>query len=246
MIQPGNIRTELLVRLDALISEGEKLPMHTHTDEAELTFDAGSVERITSQRADQVPFEEWITSCSAALDIVIPKNSVLRDKLEKFGNLKNYVEEVDFGRAFLKAVRREFDLGMFDSFFAMIEKAIIFDFVSQAESVFEGNNESKSYIPAAVLIGAVLERKLRSMCGALVPPILTTKTRNNGKEELLTMGPIIDALKGRGSFNDTQAAHLRAWATIRNKAAHGHFTEFNVTQVEQMIVGIKNFLDSHN
>ena len=43
-------------------------------------------------------------------------------------------------------------------------------------------------------------------------------------------------------YNETKAKLLRAWAGIRNNAAHGEFEHFKRADVEVMIQGINNFL----
>ena len=43
-------------------------------------------------------------------------------------------------------------------------------------------------------------------------------------------------------FNEIQAKQLRAYAAIRNAAAHGEFTEFTRSQVETMVAGITQFI----
>ena len=56
------------------------------------------------------------------------------------------------------------------------------------------------------------------------------------------MNPLIDDLKEAGVFNEIYAKQLRAWADIRNAAAHGQFEEFTKEQVALMIEGINQFL----
>jgi hypothetical protein len=56
---------------------------------------------------------------------------------------------------------------------------------------------------------------------------------------------MINELKSAGTYNEVQASHLRAWARIRNSAAHGKFDEFNRGQVERMLPGVKSFLADH-
>jgi len=62
----------------------------------------------------------------------------------------------------------------------------------------------------------------------------------NGERK--TLDPLITDLKKTGIYNETKAKQLRAWAAIRNHAAHGEFDQFNREDVEDMIRGIKKFL----
>jgi hypothetical protein len=94
------------------------------------------------------------------------------------------------------------------------------------------------HVPAAVLSGAVLEKALRTLCDQQNPPISTNKS--NGERK--TLDPLITDLRKDRVFNETKAKQLRAWAAIRNHAAHGEFDQFTRKDVENMIRGIKNFL----
>jgi hypothetical protein len=67
----------------------------------------------------------------------------------------------------------------------------------------------------------------------------------NDKDEFFGMNTLVDALKRRQVFNEVQAKQLRAWAAIRNSAAHGKFEEFTRHQVAQMIEGITAFIAQH-
>lgn len=59
------------------------------------------------------------------------------------------------------------------------------------------------------------------------------------------MNALIDSLKKRGVFNELQAKELRAWAALRNYAAHGNFSEFTRDQVESMVAGVLRFVTEH-
>ena len=127
-----------------------------------------------------------------------------------------------------------------------IEEAILAnvsrDYMSQAEALLEeGIPGQYDYVPAAVLCGAVLEDRLRRLCQKQTLPIEITKSDGNKK----TMEPLIQDLQRAGVFNKLVAGQLRAWAKIRNYAAHREFTEFTREQVDLMLSGVKHFLAVH-
>ena len=114
--------------------------------------------------------------------------------------------------------------------------------MGQAEQLLaEGQTGQYDHVPAAVLAGAVLEKGLRTLCGKQTPPIALT----NSKGISLTLNPLIEELKKVGLFNELKAKQLRAWADIRNAAAHGEFDKFARTDVESMIKGVSDFLATH-
>ncbi len=62
----------------------------------------------------------------------------------------------------------------------------------------------------------------------------------NGQYKM--MNALIDDLKKAGLYNELKAKRLRAWADIRNAAAHGEFDEFDRKDTEEMLKGVQNFL----
>ena len=142
----------------------------------------------------------------------------------------------------LKALKDDFQKGFLGDLGLEIETAIAADYMGQAEQLLaEGQSGQYDHVPAAVLAGAVLEKSLRTLCDKQSPSIPTV----NDKGKPLTLGPLIEALKKNNVFNELTAKQLRAWADIRNSAAHGQFDEFNRSQVDLMIQGINNFLTTH-
>ena len=117
---------------------------------------------------------------------------------------------------------------------------VVADYLTLAEQLFADEPGPHRHIPAAVLAGAVLEDGLRRLCQRQTPPVDTRKANGDPK----TLNPLIDDLKGVGVFNELKAKQLRAWADIRNAAAHGEFDKFGVQDVEAMLKGVGDFLAS--
>jgi hypothetical protein len=139
----------------------------------------------------------------------------------------------------LEALRDDLEKGFLDNFVLKMEAELAADYMGQAEGLLkEGQSGKFDHVPAAVLSGAVLEKALRTLCERQQPPIPTTNANGDHK----TLNPLIDDLKKAGVFNELKAKQLRAWADIRNKAAHGEFAQFAKTDVEQMLNGVANFL----
>ena len=129
-----------------------------------------------------------------------------------------------------------------DDLAASIERSIAGDYMGQAEQLLtEGQSGDYDHVPAAVLVGAVLEKALRSLCDRQTPPIPVAFP--DGRPKMLNA--LIDDLKKAGVYNETKAKQLRAWAGIRNHAAHGEFDQFDRKQVQGMITDIKDFLSNH-
>jgi len=237
-VLPPITRQKYAERLAELIRRGEAVPVSSKTISSENWVTGMTTSRLV-ETVDWPEFVKWRTNCTTLLDQLLPTSSAHRVTAEQFKTIKNNRDSLQFGIQFLKAVSEDFDQGFLDDIGMQIETEIAADYLGQAIMLVESElREQISSAPAAVLAGVVLEKCLRSMCEHLSPPEPTTL--NNGKP--LTLNPLIEALRKRGAFNEVQAKHLRAWADIRNSAAHGQFEEFTTEQVKAMIRGIELFL----
>ncbi len=142
----------------------------------------------------------------------------------------------------LTGIFDDYKSGILEKVTAMIEAEVTADYLGQAESLLADNHTGLAdRVPAAVLTGAVLENALRKLCQRQLPPIDLLNA--SGKHKMMAV--IIDELKAAGLYNELQAKDLRAWADIRNAAAHGRFTDFDRGQVERMLTGVSAFLIKH-
>ncbi len=137
----------------------------------------------------------------------------------------------------LKGIRDNYVNGFYDGIEQQIVANVSADYMEQAEDLLR----EKYHIPAAVLCGAVLEDALRRLCQKQTPPIDIVKSNGDKK----TLEPLIQDLQRAKVYNKLAADQLRAWAKIRNYAAHGEFCEFTREQVDLMLPGVKQFLAVH-
>jgi hypothetical protein len=236
---PPNLKQQYLSRLDVLIRRGEEVPVRSTQILASANLMTGEKKYRPSSDVDWPKFVEWRTACVTLLDQVVPRGSAHRPTVEGFTGLGNSPEKLQFGVAFLRAIREDVAADHLNDLASEIEAEISADYMGQAEQLLlEGASGRYDHVPAAVLAGAVLEKSLRTLCTQLSPPEPTRST--DGKP--LRLNALIDTLKKRGAYNELTAKQLRAWAAIRNDAAHGNFGEFNRAQVEAMVTGVGVFL----
>lgn len=139
------------------------------------------------------------------------------------------------------ALAEDYESGMLKSVIEEVEAEVTINYLEQAEELLsDAPAGTAQYGPSAVLLGTILENSLRLLCGRQIPPI---DTYNNGNHK--KMNTLIDDLKKAGLFNEAKAKQLRAWAGIRNHAAHGQFDEFTREDVDLMLKGIRNFLGDY-
>lgn len=141
-----------------------------------------------------------------------------------------------------KAAYEDFNNGMLSDLQAEVEGQISVDFLQQAEALLDERSEvDYSYIPAAVLAGAVIEKSLRTLCARQDPAI--DVNNENGKAKKAQR--LLDDLKKASVFTPVEAKQIESWLAIRNSAAHGKNDEFTRNDVASMIRGITDFLAKH-
>jgi len=246
---PDNLQKKYIDRFDLLTDKGERIIQQIKEDRNQgCNTDISSIAIC------------WRTSCISILEQILQDNSVHRNLIKEFENFQigsrrgvqipvdqKYIDQLLMSEAVgkLKAIKYDFENGFLDNLSMQIEAEIAADYMGQAEQLLdECKNGKYDHVPAAVLTGAVLEKSLRTLCDQQTPPISTFKTTPRGSEPL-TLNPLIDALKKAELFNELKAKQLRAWADIRNAAAHGNFDEFSRSDIEQMINGVKDFLATY-
>jgi hypothetical protein len=156
-------------------------------------------------------------------------------------SLKNTISDTQKLLGVITGLKTALENGLLESLIYRIEAEIHGDYLSISERLLHNYSGELNHAPAAVLLGAILEDSLRRICTRQEPPVDTTKS--NG--EYKTLNTLIDDLKRIGFINELKAKQLRAWADIRNSAAHGRFETFTRTDVEQMLSGVTTFLGDY-
>jgi hypothetical protein len=105
-----------------------------------------------------------------------------------------------------------------------VEAEVAADYMGQAEGLLkEGQPGKFDHVPAAVLVGAVLEKALRTLCNKQQPPVSIV----NAKGEPRTLNPLIDELKKAGVFNELKANNFPVRvARLREDITEGAFIRF--------------------
>lgn len=235
---PPNLLSKYLTRFDELIAEGEYISQ--------------AIKKVPSERypgdysfknSEFQLLAKWKINCASLLDQLLPPQSIHKELINEIKRIKDsskYSLEICIYK--LKAIKEDYERGFLGDLMLQVESEIAADYMGQAEQLLnEGQTGKYDHVPAAVLSGAVLEKALRTLCERQSPPVPTV----NEKKQPLTLNPLIDALKKAGVFNETLAKQLRAWADIRNNAAHGDFDKFDSSAVKLMIQGINHFLAIH-
>lgn len=89
---------------------------------------------------------------------------------------------------------------------------------------------------AAVIVGSVLEERLRQLMTANKLNVLDV----NGRPKRASV--LNDELYKSDVYSKLEQKNIVAWLDLRNEAAHGHYNKYQHQQVELMLSGIQDFL----
>ena len=231
MSLPPEIDKQIRDRFEQLESEAKRLVKFHDETEMIVMIDRSINSTYTSD------FQRLKTNFLSLLQLLATKRNSYSDLSKDVRNVGSINPAELHGM--IAGLKSDYESGVLQSIAEMIEADVVADYLEQAKQLLKGNTQGvHTYGPAAVLAGAVFEDGLRRLCTRRTPPISTNKRGGSPK----TMGTLIEALKSDGLFNELKAKQLRAWADIRNAAAHGRFNDFKREDVEQMLTGVQNFL----
>ena len=172
--------------------------------------------------------EKWFASVDSLISKVFGEQSPHREKFIESPSMYSKVDAIFRSRlAIFQAAKEDYDCGLTD-LRALISADVFSDELEQAEELLTANYKT----PAAVVAGTVLESTIRSLCGK-------HGIQNDRRIKLDTMN---SELAKASEYNKAKADQVRAWAKIRNSAAHGHPNEFTEMDVKLMIEGVRDFV----
>jgi len=156
---------------------------------------------------------------------------------KEFNRKTNYADYYNLlsGIEILKSIRAEIENDWLISFKGIISAEIFSDFLEMAEHLLENGYKDAS----AVIIGSVLEEHLRQLCS------------KNNIEISIEKGDILMPKKADRLNSDLCSAEvynrldqkaITSWLDLRNKAAHGKYSEYELAQVRVMYSGVSEFM----
>jgi hypothetical protein len=241
MSVPTDLREKYAGRINELVREGEAIKSDATVVLGRISknFATGQVRRAPdSYRVDTTHFVKWKTNCISLLDAIVPQNHLHRNTIQTFQKHVTGYNNLGWAIGVLHGIGEDFDRNLLATSVAEIEYEISCDYLDEAKALLGSQGVSDSNITtAAVLTGIALERRLRRLWVENKPsgPTEADKTK--------PLGVLIDELKKTNTINETKAKQLRAWAGIRNQAAHGEDAQFSPNDLKHMIDGVRDFLD---
>lgn len=131
----------------------------------------------------------------------------------------------------LKAVRMDYTQGYLQTIQELVHADLFADFLEMAEYLLEEGYKD----PAAVMVGGVLEEHLRKL--AIKNGIQVLENGKSKKADRLNSD-----LAGGCVHSKLDQKSITAWLDLRNKAAHGKYSEYQHEQVLLMLLGVRDYL----
>lgn len=135
----------------------------------------------------------------------------------------------------LKSLRAEIENNWLSSLKGLISAEIFTDFLEMAEHLLENKFKDAS----AVIIGSVLEEHLRQLCSKHG---VDSNYEKDGDLIPKKAERINSDLASAEIYNKLDQKNVTAWLDLRNKAAHGKYSEYEIEQVRIMYSGVSDFI----
>ncbi len=144
--------------------------------------------------------------------------------------------EAQSGISILKSIRDEVENDWLISIKEMVSAEIFSDFLEMSYYLLDQNYKD----PAAVMIGSVLEENLRQLCAK--NSVDTSSPNNSGDYVPKKADSLNSDLVKVGAYGVLEQKNVTAWLDLRNRAAHGKYSEYSKEQVDLMYQGVLNFI----
>lgn len=151
----------------------------------------------------------------------------------------NHYYKAIYAKGILAAVRNDINGGWLFTVKGLLSAEIFTDFLEMAEHLLKEGYKD----PAAVMTGSVLEEHLRQLCQKNNVDTHIIKGADTVPKKAEAMN--VDLCKAT-VYNMLDQKQITSWLDLRNKAAHGKYSEYTNEQVDLMYQGVLNFISRVN
>jgi ribosomal protein L14E/L6E/L27E len=180
-------------------------------------------------------FTKWFSQTTACLIGIFGENHPYTKNFENTCSMQS-MPQVDGGIGILTAAKEDIEDGYLNGLFGIISAEIFSDFLDMAEHLLQ----EKYKDPAAIIVGISLEAHLKGL--SKKAEIETSNIDENGNIKHKKAGVINSDLCKAGVYNKLEEKMITAWLDLRNKAAHGQFSEYTIEQVNNMYLSVTDFI----
>jgi hypothetical protein len=214
---------DLLKRIDELIAMGNAVYQTNRQRGSNMVY-----------TVDNGMFCGFRSACLSFLERVFGPNHVHTKEFSQ--HVKQPLpSHATAGTNILQVARYEIEHGWLLQIKGLVSAEIFADFLEMAEYLLEEGYKDA----AAVMIGSVLEEHLRKLCDK--NGIATTVVKD-GKPVPLKAEMLNHELNKANVYNKLDMKQVTSWLDLRNKAAHGKYSEYSKEQVALMLQGVMDFV----
>ncbi|MGD0591635.1 MAG: hypothetical protein ABSA44_12700 [Bacteroidota bacterium] len=141
----------------------------------------------------------------------------------------------DRGIGILNAAKDEIQGGWLISVKGLVSAEIFSDFFDMASYLLSEDYKD----PAAVMIGSILEEHLRQLC---TKNGITTEVTKDGRPVPKKADALNSELASNTIYSKLDQKNVTSWLDLRNKAAHGRYSEYTKEQVNLMSQAVIEFM----
>ena len=143
--------------------------------------------------------------------------------------------DIESGLQILSAIENEISSDWLFTVKELVVSEVFADFMEMASHLIE----LKYKDPAAVIIGSVLEEHLRQLCNS---NSISIEFEKDGKQIPKKAESLNTELTRNKIYSKLDQKNVTAWLDLRNKAAHGHYNEYNIDQVKNLHLNVLEFM----
>lgn len=213
--------TELIKRVKFLVNKGEEaLDKKIQTD--------------YSYYVETGLYAGFRASCLSFISSLFGESHSYYIEFNKQVN-NSYDYNIESGLNILLSIKHEIEQGWLTSLKELVTAEVFSDFLEMSKHLLDEKYKDAS----AVMIGSVLEEHLRQLCIKNSIDVTLMKGDNliPKKTNLLNAD-----LTKAGVYGVLEQKNVTAWLDLRNRAAHGKYSEYKIEQVDLMYQGVLDFI----
>jgi hypothetical protein len=190
--------------------------------------------------SDELELSKSLSLILSAIRRLAPHDSIYANNVEGYeryltSGALGLITTLEPARGMLQALRSDYESGYLQSVVELVHADIFADFLEMADYLLQQGYKD----PAAVVTGSVLEEHLRKLCAKHNVDIVKTDGSPKKADSLNS------DLSAAGAYSKLDLKNVTAWLDLRNKAAHGLYTQYTQEQVALMLQGARDFVLRH-
>lgn len=213
------LQTEILKQIDAVLAKHQQLRSRSKYDDCSDQPDVETTALATLMCDTISRFASRDSQYFESMTAIVKRSGIEN----------SYV--IPHIAGVLRALRTAYEAGFLTTVAELIHADVFADFIEMAEYLLaEGYKDA-----AAVLIGSVLEEHLRQLCTKI--GVSTISGGRAKKADQMNAD-----LAASSVYSKLDQKSITAWLDLRNKAAHGKYSEYSKEQVAFLLQGARDFM----